>query len=682
MIEPLSPPLLPLSPIVLPYVPSSETGHLDLLSDHTSPTRDEAGQIERTLFDKDSITLTKKRSDSSSQCSDPMLLECDSLGDIYSPLKGIKDLPSSPPPLRAPLQDRKIEVPLEPAEPEQPPPWKRKTVSFSEALPELIPDLPLPIPRPENVSSSDFDAYLAETIGQIAAKAERTIEQEQLQEEDTMLRVAVPIMDFTLPVAPWKAHIHIPNSEDPENAAKKTLTDMKMLHFSKHIWRMSGKAERDLKWAPFPAALGKVETQESISGNGSLEKYLARPERVDVATLLWKPEGLRILDVLKEDDKEELKEGKFPEEKDIKSLIRKRKLELEANDLISPHRNETSKTIRKASSDTPLVMEKTSLSTNALANYLSVRRGEVKPQKSEYFSMMAVTECPIILTPPNASKATLNTTFRPSLPAHLMVPAPNTTPPSVPHPFVVSAAFLANRRLSRQIRRFFPSAELIERDFNLYHDRAQRPQSRSTAVPTNASTMADEADIIISPSTGLIWTTLQKIRQRSLPGQEAKSAVRDRIIGASPRYDRLLVLASEDRDSLNSSDCEVFCGFMAFCSALRDEVQVIFIGGGNDELAKWIVAMMVKHSIPDVQLIQDETIWEVFLRRAGMNAFAAQVILGKLKAPDHDDGRRVADFGLVRFVRMPYEERVALFEKLFGGRRLLSRVSSGLDSRW
>lgn len=674
VVEPLSPPLLPLSPIILPYVPSSETGHLDLLSDHTSPTRDEARQVERMLFDEDSITLVKKQADSSSQCSDPMHLESDSLEDVYSPLRGIKDLPSSPPPLRAPLQDRKVEVPLEPAEPEQPSPWKRKTVSFSEALPELIPGFPQPIPRPENTSSSDIDAYFAEAIAPIAIKAERAIEQEQLQEEDTMLRVKVPIMDFSVPVALWKISIGSVSSGDLLN---KALTEMKALNFSKHAWPNSGKADRDLKWAPFPAALGKVETQEYIADDGSLEKYLAQPERVDVNTLTWKPEGLRILHELKDDDGEEIKEGTFPEEKDINSLLRKRKLALEADDVGSSPRARDVRLTNEMSSGNSLLTQ-TFFSRNALDSYLDVRKGVVTAPKSHHFPKHLVRESSENLKSERIPDKITQTSAR----TVLSLPAPNERPPKTPHPFVVSASFLSNRKLSRQIQRVFPSAEFIERDFNLYLDRAQRLPSKPTAAPTIASTIADEADMILSPSTGLIWTTLQKLKQRSLPGQEARSAIRERIIGARLRYELLIVLVSEDRGDMDNGDCEALCDFMAFCSASQDEVQVIYVDGGDDEVAKWIVAMMVKHTIPDLKLIQDETIWEVFLRRGGMNAFAAQAILRKLKAPNQDDSKRVADFGLTAFVKMSFQERVAKFETLLGGRRLLGRVSRVLDAPW
>ena len=144
-----------------------------------------------------------------------------------------------------------------------------------------------------------------------------------------------------------------------------------------------------------------------------------------------------------------------------------------------------------------------------------------------------------------------------------------------------------------------------------------------------------------------------------------------------------------DTQSLDDDDSTAFAEFTAFCSAFPDEVQTFFVAGSEEDLAKWIVAVMVKHSMntdDEVKLLQDETLWEVFLRRAGMNAFAAQAILATLKAPDQKEvdaaGTQGTDFGLTLFAKMSVEERFAQFETVIGGRRLLETVSKTLDARW
>lgn len=74
-----------------------------------------------------------------------------------------------------------------------------------------------------------------------------------------------------------------------------------------------------------------------------------------------------------------------------------------------------------------------------------------------------------------------------------------------------------------------------------------------------------------------------------------------------------------------------------------------------------------------------------------MNAFAAQIVLAELKAPDEgqeeekgEDGRqsKQADFGLTKFVKMDTGKRLRMFERLLGGRKVLLKVSNNLDARW
>ena len=55
---------MPTSPEIFPFVPSSDTGHLDLLSDQSSPTKEEVRKIELQIFARDDIKLMKTASSS------------------------------------------------------------------------------------------------------------------------------------------------------------------------------------------------------------------------------------------------------------------------------------------------------------------------------------------------------------------------------------------------------------------------------------------------------------------------------------------------------------------------------------------------------------------------------------------------------------------------------------------
>jgi hypothetical protein len=86
--------------------------------------------------------------------------------------------------------------------------------------------------------------------------------------------------------------------------------------------------------------------------------------------------------------------------------------------------------------------------------------------------------------------------------------------------------------------------------------------------------------------------------------------------------------------------------------------------------------------------------WEVFLRRAGLNPFAAQIILVTFKDPydmplsssspeSSDVPEKIINiFGLPAFLLLSAEERIARFQVLLGGSRILSRVNALLDRKW
>ncbi|KAL8963235.1 MAG: hypothetical protein Q9183_005037, partial [Haloplaca sp. 2 TL-2023] len=220
--EPVTPPLLPRSPSPHPYEPSSETGRLELLSDRSSPTRQEIERIEKLVFETDGFSPTKQKA-GAGDTHQPNVGDVESIGDLYSPLKGIKDALLPPTPKRRRLEDLKIEGPLTPPPSDRLPPWENKKGSISDLLHDELQTLDLPFSDAEQTTARDIDALFAEEIAPSAVRAERAVEQEQLQEADTTSRVSVPIMDFTRPTPPWKSFLNGPVGE----REKMFLCDMK-----------------------------------------------------------------------------------------------------------------------------------------------------------------------------------------------------------------------------------------------------------------------------------------------------------------------------------------------------------------------------------------------------------------------------------------------------------------------
>ena len=622
-----------------------------------------------------------------------MLLDSDSIGAIYSPLKGIKDLPSSPPDDRLPPRNLKVEVPLVVAEPRNLISRVPKHVPIQETLTGLIPSFPPLLPDfNEDEIMEEINTFFDETIKPIATKAERSIEQEQLQEADTTTRVKVPIIDFSLPRAPWNIINRLPQSDGKINRQDPFLQDMKASHFKDHVWLLSGSIERELQWTPFPAAMGRVELRESIHDDETLSRFLARQPPIDTSLLVWKPEGLRLFDSNEQYDEQELEEGTFEEGTDLRSLIRKRKIELseaQTSSAEGQHYDVQSQGMfNLVDAERPTVL-------NSLEDFMHVRSGNAHRKQRPFHQNVLPRS-----TVQNSAADTEihwrhnDESDEGAADKHLRPAIPYVTLSNKRSSFIMSVAILRNRRLVRELQKLLPAVEFIERDWSAHLQAQEIPlkskQGTSATVPDLST---DEADIIVSPSTGLILTTLQKIKQQALPGQIAQSSIRKRVRCTAPRYETLIIVISADSHTndhdqnsptgeLDHNDSEAIALFVAFCSNLEDDVQVIFIPSGSEELSRWVVSSMLKHSAPySVQLIQDESQWELFLRRAGLNAFAAQAILSELN--EKNMGMKGnGDFGLTAFIKMSADERLARFEGLFGGRGLLSKINDVLEARW
>jgi hypothetical protein len=204
------------------------------------------------------------------------------------------------------------------------------------------------------------------------------------------------------------------------------------------------------------------------------------------------------------------------------------------------------------------------------------------------------------------------------------------------------------------------------------------------------SPLDSEADIIVSPSIGIVITTLQKIKQKPLPGQKTKAAIRERLEQVSTRYEKLVIYVSEGRadettNGLDANDCAAYGSFAGFALGLNSSIIVQFVGGGEGALSKWLASTIAQNRVTgESSLLEEETHWELFLRRAGMNAFAAQAIMAELKEPDGVNAlspSKAGLFGLPAFVDMALEQRITRFGPLCG-RGLIERVSTVIDADW
>ncbi|KAI9761045.1 MAG: hypothetical protein M4579_001308 [Chaenotheca gracillima] len=734
--EPITPPLSPLAAPLEPFLPSSPIEHLKALPDVSSPSIGEHRRFEEVLRKECSILPLLGNSDPLGKVNGHDLLPdaIYSIGEIHSPLNFLDQTSSSPIRNNTLPYQQKVDSPLIPLMTMESPPRTTDLVSIQEAMKDLNPDRNGPVQRPWHPLSEDdgLDDFFS-TMKPLADQANRELEQEQLQEADSTKRVQVPIMDFSVARPPWEPP---PKTATGRYWIEQEMRTIKAENPKMTMWPGSNLLDRRLTWTPFPTKLGKISLDEYIGDMEVVTEFLDSFElgkQVDSTIFAWKPEGLRILDEIENEDTDDdeiepdLHEQKQPFAKGLKRVItqkdedfsweriKKQKIaQIESNALISPpakdreiapprFEDEMNKTLKEAH------LEGRALTAVGLHNFMKTRKQAWhKASSSQYFpqeaapSTSADERLQYMETKLAKAPSSSNSQDQDS-----RIPVLELNIPPGPRPFIVSAAILSQRSLMRRLRRLYPEADFIERDFSTAGPSLNGLDSSDISHPSHPhleKSTNEEADLITSPGTGVIWTTMQKVRQRALPGQQkARSEIRERITRVHRRYEKVFVLvwecqqrraevSSSSHKTVDGTDCQMLAELSGFATGLGGaEIVVLYVAGGEEELACWITRLMVEYGVGAgaLPLVQEETMWELFLRRAGFNAFAAQEILAELSSHtrterylDESVGSVEGESALVEFVSMTPDQRLARFEHLFEGGQLLHEVSAVLDASW
>ncbi|CAJ2512293.1 Uu.00g053080.m01.CDS01 [Anthostomella pinea] len=578
---PLSPPLRDTEF----FIPDDTVCQVPLTSDPSSLLSDDCKAAEADLFQEDAAQ------------------EGDSTGLEFSTpeLPPLGDTPFLSPG-RPKLSSIMVEAPLSPLPSSSNMPLNLPELTKSMDMDRILDDTQAE--RSGSTANQDddvtFDDDILDKMGDNTASVIRSIEQENLDVADALVRVDIPHMDFSIPEPEWK--------NLPMNASAHLQCILETFDGLDNVtrWPKNARTEQELPWLPFPSTAGQVSLVESIEDDGSMQYLLHLSDVAEVPTsadYVWKQPGLAILRE-EEDDEEEFEPAKTPGLEDaLTTLVRKRRLEIE-----------------------------------------------------------------ISITEMDGTAMEMDST------AMDMIPSSSSL----------------DRGLFSRLEKLYPTAEIIERDFDRFNTLAwnRHSISRSPII----SPLAAEADIIVSPATGIILTTILEAIQKPHPGHKGQSAIRERVSSIALRYERLVILVSEGnrfdetaRD-LTPFETAAYAEFVGFVASLDMSAHVYYIGGGQETLAKWMVSFAARYAPEAAEIrdlmVEDETHWEVFLRRAGMNAYAAQAILGRLKAPDGTPEEDFAAHGLPALLRMTPVERVQRFGRLMGGHRVLNRINKVLETRW
>lgn len=545
----------------------------------------------------------------------------------------------------------------------------------------------------------DFpDGFLGENFQSIADETARSVEQEQLQQIDAVARVPIPVMDFSSPQPDWV------QLQMNEKCILKFIQAGKEELFEPPHWPIHKADESKLVWTPLGTCTSLIPADENMDdGERLVEAFIKVPQDTELLTSADFVHRASHFAVLQNDDEDEEIETLLAEpkpQKDLIEIVRKRPHDGDVGIAQKKPRHiirePSSGPSMRSDGQSLLLVNSSGMSGKLLANFMEIHAAKKKWTQSRYFvsHQNESADDPAAGGKKTFSKSSERTHGQQSRDLktssksfRIKAPYPETVLPTIP--LTVFVSIRIPRRLIRTLEDLVPGLTMIERDYDAYNTSVWRPGSVARSVVV--SPMVDDADITVSPSTGLIITNMIRIRQKPRLGTN-KGMVQTRIEKASVRYGDLVVLIGGEggiEDSLlqmSPSDSAALTELQGFASGLGCHVKVQYIGGGDSTLVRWVAFCICKYGNPDhglqTNLLELETIWELFLRRAGLNVYAAQAVVSQLKPLGLDDETGQPEkHGLGAFVTMTRAERLHRFGQLISP-RVLERVSAAVDEVW
>jgi hypothetical protein len=718
----MTPPLSPMFEQFEQYfVPDDDTCQIPVPSDSSSRLSQEIeGAEARILIPDAEFWAQALENDVFKECEDDIdISKMIKNGELSVSLEVSSPLVAS--------RDIKIDVPLLPS---------YDDANASTAIPLL--DSSELAPATALITSGDITSESEGPTGQLVKlfleseeKMTRGAEQEKPQPLDPTVRVTVPVMDFSIPASEWELNLW--------NAITvfRWIRENTPVDWQGVKWTYSRAAEQRMVWAPIAHLKEMKPLEEKIDEDPRLLGDFFSPIPDDdiphSEDYVYKTPGLAIFQVNEYDDDQDdyltlQNSPKKPQSTLFALDDQPLSLSSPANTsyhcafndwhnspdlmvLMDIKQRQISEKIQKKQPTKRLrAEEENQTDTDAFSSELIPSTNVLKGVMAEYTDFSSLVDNFLDMNFPKRPKLTHSSYFQkqdtfkkaqptfdssPQTSASASTPTPALAPtvvlPDTPPRVVVSST--VSMMVLNHLKQFVPSIELITR----------RPLDLHCL---DSAPKVHEADIVVSPATGILLTTMINLRQRPVPiHQGANSMVaakstdnfRRATANVACRHSRLIVLVSENNkhsetaSPISRADANALAEFQGFAAALRGTavVQVIYVGGGFETLAKWISAIICQYHPAEGQpfrnyLLPVETMWEVFLRRVGMNAFAAQLVLGKLMAPD---GKPAVCgpgemYGLPLFMQMSRERRIELFAKDLGGRAVLDRVSEVIDEPW
>ena len=584
-------------------------------------------------------------------------------------------------------------------------------------------------------------AHMEKYFEQAEESFRSDLQHEKIDDPTLLARLDLPILK----------HIHASRREKQTPRQKMSFVDRSLMDVHLTLINIDHEEQVRMNWVPFPLSATELDLQEKCEDqSGYLGRALKPPSNIIKSReLLWHPDRPKVLGEHSDnsDVEEDLSiESEEPNPAKVEHMEQPEILKNEQKGFKTSSEVTENKLAKPNWQELASTNLNTKFSTSALlSNFLETRGNKFKKPKQidGHFGGGGDNLDPIVATQDDIVKSTKaehdDKVMVPQTPlfsphrllsmSQVTMSAATIQPLATPRAIIVSNDLLQSQRsLITFLESHTHSDEsevdsndqmltIVYRDMNTseYHDKSHR------ASP----------DIILNPQSCCILTGLHALTQRLLPGQGASS-----LSGLSPVHDRVLSLA-EDYETLwvmvchsssgavSASDSTTWLNWVAFCAGSYQDCAVrsilvsldVNLAGGNDlaihphpfltqctpphPLHARVWTLIQQHAFETspnphfnrpVSLIHEQTVWSVFLRRCGLNEFAAQVVLASLDDRGECVGRDAAGhlvqnprqeagaggWGLRRFVRMGFEQRLRMFGAILG-RRAVLRVGEALE---
>jgi len=297
-----------------------------------------------------------------------------------------------------------------------------------------------------------------------------------------------------------------------------------------------------LSWTPFPCRKHIISLEEQVENVSNHYMNFLLEYNIDYDSFSWKLPGLRILDDNGDD------EDLLPSTPSLPKVIEPNVVQDDLMDLINQQAM-TSNHITASSGPFQIIGDSRMSITNPMNQFLQVQNGILPKPPIISPTVQPIKDQP--LSPKLTSSSTAQFPVPQSLSQSIQaLCSPDDEPvhtSSTPSQIIISTTILERKELFQSLKDMLPTTtKMIERDY-------------SSSSP---SSKRQEADIIPSINTGIILTTLQKVKQLSLPTNDPDprfryNAIQNRVLDLRNKYANVIILVSQARMSNSSTPNEM-----------------------------------------------------------------------------------------------------------------------------